>query len=221
MNHTLKPYQIEFIDFLLNVGALKFGSFTLKSGRKAPYFVNFGDFNSADKLTQLGYFYAQAIINNDLSELDTIFGPTYKGVPLCITTAMNLSKLKQRDYGFTFNRKEAKQHGESGILVGTQINAATKLVIVEDVITAGTTMREIVPLVNSFGASIKAVVIAVDRCEKGQGSQSALTEVSNEFNINILPIVTIRQIHAYLQANNKLTQQQLADVASYLEEYGA
>ncbi len=221
MNQTLKSYQVEFIEFLLSTGALKFGSFTLKSGRKAPYFVNFGDFNSAEKLRQLGYFYAQTILNNDLGDLETIFGPTYKGVPLCITTAMNLTSLTQRDYGFTFNRKEAKQHGESGILVGTSINENTRLVIVEDVITAGTTMREIVPLVNSFGATIKAVVIAVDRCEKGVGNQSALAEVSAEFNLNILPIVTIRQIHAYLENNNRLSQQQLAEITNYLDAYGA
>jgi orotate phosphoribosyltransferase len=221
MTNPLKQYQTDFIKFLLETGALKFGQFTLKSGRLAPYFVNFGDFNSAQSLDRLGYFYAQQVLDHKLADINTVFGPTYKGIPLSITTAFNLTRETKRDYGFTFNRKEAKQHGEAGLLVGTGLNAESRLVIVEDVITAGTTMREVIPLVRSYGSKIEAVIIAVDRCEKGAGAASALQEVQAEFDIKILPIVTIKQIHQYLEQEGILSGVQASSIQNYLEQYGA
>ncbi len=221
----MKKHQQQFINFLLKSGALTFGDFTTKSGRKTPYFVNMGNFNLGSAISRLGDFYAAHIVESGMSSLNVVFGPAYKGISLAITTAQALTRNHEIDVPFSFNRKEAKEHGDAGMLVGGKLNDQSRVVVVEDVITAGTTMREIVPLMGSFGVKeILGVVIAVDRCERGLTAQSAVQEAETTLGLKIAPIITVHHIVEYLSAENDsgfaLDSTMLKKMHEYLKEYG-
>jgi orotate phosphoribosyltransferase len=219
----MKQYQQDFISFLIKTEALKFGDFTLKSGRKSPYFFNSGSFNSGDSLTTLARFYAEHIVSQVPERCVSIFGPAYKGIPLAVSTAMVLADKFSYPVGYTFNRKEVKEHGDRGELVGRALNVGESIIIVEDVITAGTTLREVVPqLRDRYGVKIAAVCIALDRCERGaQGESSAKDEATKELGLTILPLVTSYQIIEYLEQNQGVSQAQYVPaMKEYLKQYG-
>lgn len=191
----MKDYQYKFIDFAIGAGVLRFGDFTLKSGRVSPYFFNAGLFNTGAQLAQLGRFYAQAIVDSDI-EFDVLFGPAYKGIPLATTAAIALADHHQRNVPWCFNRKETKEHGEGGNLVGAEL--AGKVLIVDDVITAGTAIREAVDIIRNAGATQTGAVIALDRQERGQEQRSAIQEVEETFALTVTSIVTLEQLLEYL-----------------------
>lgn len=191
MSHTT-----QFIEFLLKHNALKFGNFTLKSGRKSPYFFNLGVFNTGKSLQQLGYFYAQALINSGFS-YDVLFGPAYKGIPLVSSTAIALYQEYHLDVPYCFNRKEAKDHGEGGTLVGAPMQG--NIVLFDDVITAGTTIREAIQIIKQHKATFSGIILAFDRQEKGTGPCSALEEITSTYNIPIKSILTITDVLTYLE----------------------
>lgn len=216
----------EVVNFLVSSGALKFGDFTLKSGRKAPYFINTGSFDDGAKITQLSKFYAQRIVSLGLKDADAVFGPAYKGIPLCVSTAMSLSQNFGISMPFCFNRKEAKTRGEGGQFVGRALTAGMKVVLVEDVVTAGTTLQEIVPLLrDTMDVAVAGVVILVDRDERGAGELSAVKEAERDLGIHVSPIVNINQIIQYLSTPNSSGFQiagELAErIVAYRREYGA
>ncbi len=212
----MQAYQREFIKFALERGVLRFGEFTLKSGRVSPYFFNAGLFDSGLALAKLGRFYAQALVDSGLS-YDVVFGPAYKGIPLAATTAVALAEYHQRDTPWCFNRKEAKDHGEGGTLVGAPL--AGKVVIVDDVITAGTAIREVMHIINNQGAQAAGVLIALDRQERGTGALSAIQEVERDFNMPVISIVSLQQVLEYLAESAEL-KQYLPAVERYREDYG-
>lgn len=213
---NLKPYQREFIEFALTKNVLKFGEFTLKSGRISPYFFNAGLFDDGLSLASLGRFYAQTLAESEVS-FDVLFGPAYKGIPLGAATAVTLSSLYNRDTPFAFNRKEAKDHGEGGTLVGAPLEG--KIMIIDDVITAGTAIREVISIIQAAGAEPAGVLIALDRQEKGQGELSAIQEVERDYNIPVLSIVNLNQVLSYIQDDETLSQYAQA-VSQYRAQYG-
>lgn len=212
----MQAYQREFIQFALERGVLRFGEFTLKSGRVSPYFFNAGLFDSGLALAKLGRFYAQALMDSGLS-YDVLFGPAYKGIPLAATTAVALAEQHQRDVPWCFNRKEAKAHGEGGTLVGAPL--VGKVLIVDDVITAGTAIREVMQIIQAQGAQAAGVLIALDRQERGTGELSAIQEVERDFNIPVLSIVSLQQVLQFLAESPEL-KQYLPAVERYRENYG-
>lgn len=219
-------YKQEFIEFLVRTNALKFGEFTLKSGRKCPYFLNVGQFYMGSVFDELTNYYAQAL-HNEVSDFDVIFGPAYKGIPLCAGTAMALHRTFKTDVGYSYNRKEAKDHGEGGLLVGAPITADSKVVIIDDVMTAGTALRESLELLKKLGSpKIVGVLIAIDRMEKGQGEKSAVQEVKDEFGIEVHAIVNLDDIIEVLY--NKpvggevyIDDVQMAAIKAYRDQFGA
>ena len=216
----------EVIDFLVQSGALKFGDFTLKSGRKAPYFINTGCFDDGAKIARLARFYAQQIVSLGLQEVDAVFGPAYKGIPLCVATAMSMSQDFGIPMGFCFNRKEAKTRGEGGEFVGKPLTAGMRVVLVEDVVTAGTTLQEVVPVLrNRIGLEVAGVVILVDRDERGVGELSAVREAERDLGITVTSIVDITKIISYLSRPNssgfEISSELQKRIAQYREEYGA
>ncbi|MCE8004889.1 orotate phosphoribosyltransferase [Billgrantia ethanolica] len=214
----MQAYQREFIEFAIEQGVLKFGEFTLKSGRVSPYFFNAGLFRSGSALAQLGRFYANAIEASGLS-FDVLFGPAYKGIPLAATTAVALADHHGRDLPFAFNRKEAKSHGEGGNIVGAEL--AGRILIIDDVITAGTAIREVMTLIEAAGAEAAGVVIALDRQERGEGSQSAIQEVESRYAMPVVSIVTLDLVLSYLeQQSNQELQGHAAAIRDYRARYG-
>jgi orotate phosphoribosyltransferase len=208
-------YQKQFIQYALDCGVLTFGSFQLKSGRISPYFFNTGLFNTGAQLDRLGQFYAQTLINAEV-EVDVLYGPAYKGIPLVSATSIAYSRLKQ-DIPFAFNRKEAKDHGEGGSLVGAPLRG--KVWILDDVITAGTSVRESVDIIGAAGATVAGVVIALDRQESGQKPISAVQEVSQQFGIPVLPIITLADIIEFVEGNSYFVDE-LAIIRGYRKQYG-
>lgn len=201
MSASMQAYQREFIEFAIEQGVLKFGEFTLKSGRVSPYFFNAGLFRSGAALARLGRFYAHAIEASGL-EFDVLFGPAYKGIPLAASTAVAMADHHGRDLPFAFNRKEAKDHGEGGNIVGAEL--AGRILIIDDVITAGTAIREVMALIDAAGAKAAGVMIALDRQERGQAldetaSQSAIQEVETRYGMPVVSIVTLDMVLAYLE----------------------
>jgi orotate phosphoribosyltransferase len=224
----MEKHQKEFIKYLIEQKALIFGDFTTKSGRKTPYFVNTGKLSSGSAIRDLGQFYAEHILNSICKDPAIIFGPAYKGVPLAVGTSIALAnKNIQCDY--CFDRKEAKEHGDGGSFVGTMPKPGDKVVLVEDVVTAGTTLRKMVPIIkDELKANLVGVCIAVDRCEKGaEGSESASAEATRLLGIKIFPIVTIHQILEYLKSEDAkasgfvVSDDILNRADQYLEQYGA
>ena len=211
----MEQYQNDFVDFMLEIGALKFGEFTLKSGRVSPYFFNAGQFNQGNHLSQLGQFYAQAIESSGI-KFDVLFGPAYKGIPLAAATAIALNDSFNRSVPYSFNRKEAKDHGEGGNIVGHPLEG--DILIIDDVITAGTAIREAKDIISANGAKTKGVVVALDRQEKGKGELSAIQEVENNFGIAVVSIINLSHIVDYLKANND--KNIISRIESYRSQYG-
>lgn len=212
----MKDYQHAFIEFALETGVLRFGEFTLKSGRLSPYFFNSGLFNSGATLARLGRFYAQAISESDL-DFDVLFGPAYKGIPLASTTVVALADQHNRDVPYVFNRKEKKDHGEGGQLVGAELQG--KVLIIDDVISAGTSVGESVDIIRAAGAEPAGVIIALDRQERGQGELSAIQQVEHTHGIPVVSIICLNDLLSYLQDNAEL-QHYLPSVKAYREQYG-
>lgn len=212
----MKAYQQEFIEFAIARGVLKFGEFTLKSGRTSPYFFNAGLFNKGADLARLGRFYAAALEDSGV-DYDLLFGPAYKGIPIATAAAIALFDQHQKDVPYCFNRKEKKDHGEGGNLVGSPLQG--KVMLVDDVITAGTAIRESMEIVQANGAQLAGVLIALDRQEKGQGELSAIQEVERDFKAPVISIVGLNDVIQFLQGNSHLGQY-LDQVAAYRERYG-
>ncbi len=210
-------YQREFLDFAIRTGVLCFGEFKLKSGRISPYFFNSGLFNSGDSIARLGRYYAAAI-NGSGIEFDMLFGPAYKGIPLAVATAIALADHHHRDVPYAFNRKEAKTHGEGGTVVGAPLKG--KVLIIDDVISAGTSVRESVAIIDAQGATPAGVVIALDRQERGQQETSAIQEVEKIFGLMVASIVNLDNLVAYLKEQANM-QSSLHSVRAYRETYGA
>lgn len=223
----MERYKEEFIELLVTSGALKFGDFALKSGRQCPYFLNIGQFYKAESAVRLFDYYAQGLGEKIREEFEVIFGPAYKGIPLCVGVATAYYLRFKRDVGFSFNRKEAKDHGEGGMLVGSPITKDSRVVIVDDVMTAGTALHESVELLQRLGSPrIVGVLIAVDRMEKGRGQNSATAEVKAEFGIDVYSIVTIEEIVSYLLSRPiggkvYLDDAKQAAIENYRKQYGA
>ena len=212
----MKAYQQEFIEFALSKEVLRFGQFTLKSGRTSPYFFNAGLFNTGGDLARLGRFYAAALADADI-DFDLLFGPAYKGIPIATTTAVALADHHNMDMPYCFNRKEAKTHGEGGSLVGSEL--AGKVMLVDDVITAGTAIRESMEIIQNHGAELSGVLIALDRQEKGKGEFSAIQEVERDFGTKVISIVTLADLISYLEAKPDMAEH-LANIKQYREDYG-
>ena len=211
----MEQYQNDFVDFMLEIGALKFGEFTLKSGRVSPYFFNAGQFNQGNHLSQLGQFYAKAIEASGI-KFDVLFGPAYKGIPLAAATAIALNDSFNRSVPYSFNRKEAKDHGEGGNIVGHPLEG--DILIIDDVITAGTAIREAKDIIKANGAKTKGVVVALDRQEKGKSELSAIQEVEQNFDIAVVSIINLSHIVDYLKANND--KNIISRIESYRSQYG-
>ncbi|WP_341659449.1 orotate phosphoribosyltransferase [Vibrio sp.] len=212
----MKAYQREFIEFALEKQVLKFGEFTLKSGRKSPYFFNAGLFNTGQDLARLGRFYAAALADSGI-EFDVLFGPAYKGIPIATTTAVALADHHNLDTPYCFNRKEAKDHGEGGNLVGSALEG--RIMLVDDVITAGTAIRESMQIIQSNGADLAGVLVAIDRQEKGKGDLSAIQEVERDFGCAVISIVSLGDLVSYLEEQGDATEH-LAAVKAYRAEFG-
>ncbi|ANG64889.1 orotate phosphoribosyltransferase [Marinobacterium aestuarii] len=212
----MQDYQRAFIEFAIERGVLRFGEFTLKSGRTSPYFFNAGLFNSGDALARLGKYYAAAIENAGIP-FDVLFGPAYKGIPLATTAAVSLATDFQRDVPYVFNRKEAKAHGEGGNLVGAELKG--RILIIDDVITAGTAIREVMQIISKAGATPAGVVIALNRMERGQGELSAIQEVERDYGMPVASIVTLNDVIAYLQEKGGM-EPQIDAILNYRKEYG-
>ncbi len=194
--------QRDFLELLVTREALKFGDFTLKSGRKSPYFINTGCFNRGGDLALLGAAYAATIRARFGDGVATVFGPAYKGIPLALAAAAAYEKLVGRPTGWTYDRKEAKTHGDGGLFVGFPLTAGTPLVIVDDVLTAGTALRESLAKLKPTGAKVLGAVVAVDRQERGQGNRTAIEELAAESGITVAPIITITEAADFLVAND-------------------
>ncbi|MGN0605164.1 MAG: orotate phosphoribosyltransferase [Oscillospiraceae bacterium] len=213
-------YKESFIRFMTECGVLTFGDFTLKSGRKAPYFVNTGNYKTGMQLAKLGEYYAACIQENNV-EAETLFGPAYKGIPLAVACSIALYNKYGKDVNYCFDRKEAKDHGEGGVIVGKKLTDGEKVVIIEDVITAGTAIRQVLPILKANAdVDITGMIISVDRMEKGKGELSAVQEVKNEFGISIYPIVTINDIIQAIKDGIIEGKEYLDKMIEYRNTYG-
>jgi orotate phosphoribosyltransferase len=213
---AVKDHQKEFIDFAIETGAIRFGEFVLKSGRVSPYFFNAGLFNTGSSLSRLGQFYARTIVDTEL-EFDMLFGPAYKGIPLVSTTAIALADHQNRDVPFAFNRKEAKDHAEGGVVVGHPLQG--RVLIVDDVISAGISVNEAVDIIRAGGAEPAGVAIALDRQERGGDSLSAVQEVMERHRIPVVSIIGLDTLVPYL-AGNEALRQYVDAIAEYERAYG-
>ncbi|GLX65115.1 MULTISPECIES: orotate phosphoribosyltransferase [Proteus] len=212
----MKAYQRRFIELALAKNVLKFGEFTLKSGRVSPYFFNAGLFNTGRDLALLGQFYAQTLLDNNVS-CDVLFGPAYKGIPIATTTAVALVEHHDIDIPYCFNRKEAKDHGEGGTLVGSPLKG--NVVIVDDVITAGTAIRESMEIIKQHDATLSAVLLSLDRQEKGREELSAIQELKRDYQCQVYSIITLDDLISYLSESETLSEH-LPAVKAYRERYG-
>ena len=220
-------YQEEFIKFMVRAGVLTFGDFTTKSGRRTPYFINTGNYKTGAQAAKLGDYYAACIQQNLPDGVDCLFGPAYKGIPLAVSAAASLYRNYGRDLPYRFNRKEAKDHGEGGVMVGCKPQDGDRVVIVEDVVTAGTAVRESIELFQHVAdVKMRALIVSVDRMERGTRACSTLDELREDYGIAVYPIVTVREIIAFLH-NRELDGRVYIDdemkgrMEAYLEQYGA
>ena len=211
----MKDYQKAFIELAIKHKALCFGEFTLKSGRVSPYFFNAGRFQSGSALAALGRFYAQALVHSEV-EVDLLFGPAYKGIPLVAVTAAALSSEHGLDFPICYNRKEAKDHGEGGLLVGAPLEG--RVAIIDDVITAGTAVREVIELIKSHEAALGVVLIGLDRQEKGQGELSAIQEIEESYAVPVVSIVKLEHVLQYMQGQNE--PHLVEAIESYRKNFG-
>ena len=214
-------YKQQFIKFMVENGVLKFGEFTLKSGRKAPYFINTGNYKSGAQLAKLGEYYAQCIADNKI-EAQTLVGPAYKGIPLAVTTAVSLAQNHGKDLYYCFDRKEAKDHGEGGLFVGKKLEDGEKIIIIEDVMTSGKALRELLPkLKASANVEIAGMVISVDRMERGlESNLSAVQEVYKEFGVKVYSIVTMADIIEAIESGVIDGKEYLSQMKAYRSQYG-
>lgn len=223
----MQAYKKQFIEFMVECDVLTFGDFTTKSGRKTPFFINAGKYKTGKQLSILGEYYAKAIKDQFGTDFDVLFGPAYKGIPLAVTTAMALSNLYDADVAYCANRKEVKDHGDKGILLGSKLADGDKVIIIEDVTTAGTSIYETMPILKAQ-ADVDALglIISVDRMEKGQGEQSALVELREKFGFTTCAIVTMEEVVEHLY-NKEIDGRVLIDdamkasIEAYYELYGA
>jgi len=222
----METYKQQFIEFMVEAGVLTFGDFTTKSGRKTPYFINTGRYSTGSQLTRLGDFYASAIEQAVGRDFEVLFGPAYKGIPLVVAASMALER-RGHDVGFCFNRKEAKDHGEGGALVGASLSDGARVLIIEDVTTAGTSIRETLPLLRAAAAvELAGLVVSVDRQERGTGERSALQEIQSEFGLKTFAIVTIDEVLEHLKGREfggrvVLDQARYDQALEYRARYGA
>jgi len=222
----MEPYKQEFVEFMVRSQVLTFGDFVTKSGRKTPFFINTGRYKTGSELARLGRFYAQAIVGQLGTGYDVLFGPAYKGIPLVVTTAMALAERHGHDVGFCFNRKEAKDHGEGGVLIGQPLRDGQRVVIVEDVTTAGTSIRETVPILRAAAkVEIAGLVVSVDRMERGTGELNALAEIRRELGAPAFAIVTIDEVTTWLRGRTidgkvVIDDATHARIEQYRREYG-
>jgi len=212
----MKDYQKAFLEFAIDQDVLRFGEFTLKSGRVSPYFFNAGLFNTGGALSRLGRYYAQAIVDSGI-EFDVLFGPAYKGIPLAAATAVALYDHHDMDVPYAFNRKEAKEHGEGGNIVGAALEG--RILVIDDVITAGTAIRESVDIINANNAELCGVVISLNRQERGKGDISAIQEVEQNYGIQVASIVALEDLVTYL-GEQPGQDEALKAIEAYRAEYG-
>ena len=214
-------YKQQFIKFMVDNGVLRFGEFTLKSGRKAPYFINTGNYKSGAQLSRLGEYYARCIADNGI-EADTLVGPAYKGIPLAVTTALSLFNVFGKDMNYCFDRKEVKDHGEGGLFVGKQLEDGERVILIEDVMTSGKALREMLPkLRQAANVEIAGMVISVDRMERGlESSLSAVQEVYKEFGVKVYPIVTMSDIISAIEDGIIGGAEYLGKMKEYRKTYG-
>jgi orotate phosphoribosyltransferase len=223
----MHDFQRAFIEFMVRSDVLAFGDFTTKSGRRTPYFVNTGRYRTGAQARRLGEFYARAILAREDLEFDVLFGPAYKGIPLVVATSVVLATEFGRDVGYCFDRKEAKDHGEGGQLVGHPLSDGERVLIVEDVTTAGTSVRGTVPLLRAAAdVTLAGLVVSVDRQERGQGERSALAELGEEFAMPTFAIVTLDEVVEHLAGRELdgrvvLGDEELARIEAYRAEHGA
>ena len=216
----MEQYKREFIEFLQSAGVLKFGDFTAKSGRKIPYFINAGEIKTGEHISKLGEFYAKAYLEKVGNKRTALFGPAYKGISIAVASSIALAK-NGLDVPFFFNRKEAKDHGEGGVFVGYKPKSGEEVVIVEDVITAGTAIRETMEIMKSVeGIKVSACFVMVDRKEKGKGEKGAMQEIGEEFGFPVYSVVDVYDIIEYLEGQGG-NEENVARIKKYLEVYGA
>lgn len=223
----MEQYKQEFIEFMVDCKVLKFGDFVTKSGRKTPFFINTGFYRTGSQLRKLGQYYAKAINEKYGTDFDILFGPAYKGIPLSVTTAAALDEMYGAEVGYCSNRKEVKDHGDTGILLGSPIEDGNKVVIIEDVTTAGTSIEETLPIIKAQGAvDVLGLVVSVDRMERGQGTKSALCEIEEKYGIKTTAIVTMADVIEHLY-NRPYKGQVIIDdtlkaaIDDYYAQYGA
>ena len=221
-------YKEDFITFMVRSGVLTFGDFTTKSGRKTPYFINTGNYKTGAQAARLGDYYAACVQENAPEGIDCLFGPAYKGIPLVVTTAASLASNYDRDLPYCFNRKEAKDHGEGGALVGYQVKDGDSVAIIEDVVTAGTAVRETLAFFEALGKKVKVthLFVSADRMERGTGERTTLDELRADYGIAVHPIVTIRDIQSFLlnlevDGEVVVDDHRAAQIDAYLAQYGA
>lgn len=223
----MEQYKKDFIEFMVDCGVLKFGDFVTKSGRKTPFFVNTGFYRTGKQLRKLGEYYARAIADAYGFDFDILFGPAYKGIPLSVATSMAISEFYDKEIKYCSNRKEVKDHGDTGILLGGPINNGDKVVIIEDVTTAGTSIGETMPILNAQGdVSVLGLVVSVDRMERGKGEKSALKEIEEVYGIKTTAIVTMKEVveHLYNKPYNGtiIIDDTIKNaIDAYYEQYGA
>lgn len=223
----MESYKQEFIEFMVESNVLKFGDFTLKSGRKSPFFMNAGAYVTGTQLKKLGEYYAKAIHDNFGLDFDVLFGPAYKGIPLTVAATMSISEMYDADIRYCSNRKEVKDHGDKGILLGSPIKDGDKVVIIEDVTTAGTSIEETLPIIKAQGdVDVLGLVVSVDRMERGKGTKSALKEIAEKYGFKTTAIVTMADVVEHLY-NKPYKGKVIIDdtlkaaIDAYYEQYGA
>mgnify|MGYP002624162409 CR=1 FL=1 len=223
----MEAYKKEFIEFMVDCNVLKFGDFVTKSGRKTPFFVNTGFYRTGSQLVKLGEYYAKAIADKYGTDFNVLFGPAYKGIPLSVTTTMAISNLYGKNIGYCSNRKEVKDHGDKGILLGSPISDGDKVVIIEDVTTAGTSIQETLPIIKAQGnVEVIGMAVSVDRMERGQGTKSALKEIEETYGIKTTAIVTMEEVVECLYNREYKGKVVIDDtlkaaIDAYYEQYGA
>ena len=218
----MEQYKKDFTHFMLECDALKFGDFTLKSGRRSPFFMNAGAYVTGGQLYALAEYYAKAIHDNFGLDFDVLFGPAYKGIPLAVATAMAIHQLYGKEVRYCSNRKEVKDHGDTGILLGSKLKDGDRVIMIEDVTTSGKSMEETVPIVKAQAdVEIKGLIVSLNRCEKGKGEISALQEISSVYGFRTAAIVTMHEVTEILKEENRLDEDLLSRIENYYKLYGA
>jgi len=217
----MEAYKQEFVDFMLDCGVLKFGDFTLKSGRKSPFFMNAGLYVTGAQLSKLGEYYAKAIHDKYGDDFDVLFGPAYKGIPLSVATTIAYSKLYGKEIRYCSNRKEVKDHGDAGILLGSPIKDGDRIVVIEDVTTSGKSMEETIPIVKAQGdVKIVGLMVSLNRCEKGKGDKGALDEIKDLYGFDTAAIVSMDEVVEYLVEKKIIDDELKGRIDAYYEMYG-